>query len=272
MINRPPKKKSLVRLRNLLAKVESLKSEPHNSFIFSKWHRDAQLTVANTFGYESLHFREIQRVSFTPMIVSVDTSDATYQSAYLGGLQRIAALLIAMADEVEEYWEDGDEEVEAIAQKPDWIVRTKKVFIVHGHDNAAKEAVARYLEKLGLTPVVLHELPNKGRTIIEKFEDYSDVGFAVVLLTPDDEGGLRTQPSNRNPRARQNVVLELGYFLGAIGRERVCALKSESVEIPSDYEGVVFTEFDEAGGWKLQLAGELKACGFDIDANLLIST
>ncbi|MEE8356570.1 MAG: nucleotide-binding protein, partial [Anaerolineales bacterium] len=100
---------------------------------------------------------------------------------------------------------------------------SKKIFIVHGRDEEAKDSLARFLEKLGLEVIILHEQPNQGRTIIEKFEDYSDVGFAVVLLTPDDIGG-RANDLELLPRARQNVVFELGFFIGALGRERVCAL------------------------------------------------
>ena len=105
------------------------------------------------------------------------------------------------------------------------ILNSRKVFIVHGHDNEAKERVARFLEKLGLEPIILHEKASSGRTIIEKFETYSgDIAFAVVLLTPDDVGCAALSRENQKPRARQNVILELGYFLGRLGRVRICAL------------------------------------------------
>jgi len=143
-----------------------------------------------------------------------------------------------------------------------------KVFVVHGRDETARETVARFLEKLGLTAVVLHEQPNSGRTIIEKFEDYSEVTFAVVLLTPDDVGGLGgAPPEGLLPRARQNVILELGYFLGKLGRPRVCALYEDGVDIPSDYAGVLFIPMDSAGAWKLQLAKEMKVVGLPVDMN-----
>jgi len=126
--------------------------------------------------------------------------------------------------------------------------KTNKVFIVHGHDSATKESVARYIEKIGLDPIILHEQPNGGKTIIEKFEVYSDVGFAVILLTPDDVGCAKDNKANLKTRARQNVIMELGYFLGRLGRERVCALYKEGVEIPSDYQGVLYTEYDASEG------------------------
>ena len=146
---------------------------------------------------------------------------------------------------------------------------SKRVFIVHGHDEAAKESVARLLEKLELEPIILHEQPNRGRTVIEKFENYSDVKFAVVLLTPDDVGAAREDAKNLKPRARQNVLFELGFFIGKLGRERVCALYKDGVEIPSEFSGVLWTPVDEAGAWRLKLGKEIKAAGLDVDLNKL---
>lgn len=148
---------------------------------------------------------------------------------------------------------------------------SRKVFVVHGHDNEVKEATARFLAKLGLSPIILHEQPNSGRTLIEKFETYSDdVAFAVVLLTPDDVGGLRSSATVPQPRARQNVVLELGYFMGRLGRSRVCALHKQGVELPSDYQGVVYIEMDAAGAWKPKLAQELIEAKISIDLSGIV--
>jgi predicted nucleotide-binding protein len=142
---------------------------------------------------------------------------------------------------------------------------TNRIFIVHGHEDGARETLARFLERLGFEAIILHEQPNKGRTIIEKVEANSDVSFAVVLLTPDDEG--RVNGGTLEPRARQNVLLELGYFIGRLGRERVCALKRGALEIPSDFAGVIWEAMDQDGGWKLRLARELEAAGHTIDWN-----
>jgi predicted nucleotide-binding protein len=146
-----------------------------------------------------------------------------------------------------------------------------KVFIVHGHNDAVKESIARFIEKLGLIPIILHEQPNKGRTIIEKFIDYSEVGFAVVLLTADDIGGVKSAPENKQKlRARQNVIFELGYFIGQLGRDRVCALYEDGVELPSDYQGVIFESLDAKGNWKFAVAKELKEVGFNVDLNKIL--
>ncbi|WP_079227353.1 TIR domain-containing protein [Pseudomonas putida] len=142
---------------------------------------------------------------------------------------------------------------------------SNKVFIVHGHDDGAREAVARFLERIGLEAIILHEQANQGRTVIEKVEAHGDVGFAVVLLTPDDEG--RVKGGDLEPRARQNVLLELGYFIGRLGRSRVCALKRGQLEIPSDFAGVVWERMDDTGGWKQALGRELQAAGHQVDWN-----
>lgn len=144
-----------------------------------------------------------------------------------------------------------------------------KVFIVHGHDENTLNKVARLIEQLGLEAIILHEQANRGKTIIEKIEAHSDVGFAVVLLTPDDLGKAHSA-EDLLPRARQNVILELGYFMGKIGRERVCALKTDNLEIPSDYIGVVWTNLDPAGAWKFLLAKELKEVGYSINTSKLL--
>ncbi|MGX5733884.1 TIR domain-containing protein [Bosea thiooxidans] len=141
-----------------------------------------------------------------------------------------------------------------------------KVFIVHGHDELPRETLARFLEKQGLEAVILHEKANGGMTIPEKLIKHGDVGFAVVLLTPDDFGRAKDAKNDR-PRARQNVLLELGYFVGRIGRDKVCALLKGDIEMPTDYVGVGYVKWDEAGAWKMQLAKELDEAGYDIDFN-----
>ena len=129
--------------------------------------------------------------------------------------------------------------------------------------------VARFIAQLSLEPIILHEKPNEGNTLIEKFEKHSqDIGFAVVLLTPDDQGGVAdSDPAMHQLRARQNVILELGYFLGALGRRRVCALYGSGAELPGDMDGVLYVPVDDADGWRLKLAKEIKAAGIEIDLN-----
>jgi predicted nucleotide-binding protein len=134
---------------------------------------------------------------------------------------------------------------------------TNTCFIVHGHNEARKFEVARYIEvELRRKAIILHEQPNRGRTIIEKFEDYSKVDFAVALWTADDEGKSKKDTELKN-RSRQNVILETGFFIGALGRKNVIVLYEDGVEIPSDYSGVIFIRL--ADNWKDDLRKEVEA-------------
>ena len=155
---------------------------------------------------------------------------------------------------------DGDE------QPKEENIITNKIFVVHGHGESVNQEVARTIEKLGLEAIILREQPNVGKTIIEKFEDYAkDVSFAVIILTADEKMEGVSQF-----RARQNVIFEMGYFMGALGRKNVMCLLQENVEKPGDIDGVVYTLIDKAGVWKYSLVKELKASGYDVDANKVL--
>ncbi|MCW5519537.1 nucleotide-binding protein [Aureitalea sp. L0-47] len=145
-----------------------------------------------------------------------------------------------------------------------------KVFIVHGHDNEVKNIVARFIESLNLKAIILHEQASSSKTIIEKIEEYSNVGFGIVLYTPCDIGGKNAKTPDLKPRARQNVVFEHGFLMGKIGRENVCALVKGEIETPNDIAGVVYIQIDKAEAWKFQLAKELKNSGYEFDMNKLI--
>ncbi|WFU73829.1 nucleotide-binding protein [Bradyrhizobium sp. CB2312] len=153
--------------------------------------------------------------------------------------------------------DEGQDEVEV----------SNRIFVVHGRDGEHRETVARFLGQLGLEAVILHEQPNKGRALITKFQEVAaDIGFAVVLMTPDDLGGIRD--GEQHLRARQNVIFELGFFIGALGADRVAALVSPQVERPSDFDGVVYISLE--GEWRLPLCRELRAAGYDVDLNKVL--
>jgi predicted nucleotide-binding protein len=138
----------------------------------------------------------------------------------------------------------------------------KKVFVSHGHDDTARAAVESYLETKGLDPIILADQPNAGRTIFEKFEDYGDVGFAIILLTADDIGRAEAgTTAELRPRARQNVIMEMGYFMAKLGRGRVCALLQDGVEIPSNISGIVTIRFAADEKWHSELTRELLYAG-----------
>ena len=144
---------------------------------------------------------------------------------------------------------------------------SEDVFIVHGHDEAAKQSVARFVGDLGFNAVILDEQANMGKVVVEKFEHNArNAGFAIILMTPDDVSIDRDNSDNLLLRARQNVILELGYFWGALGRDRVMILRGKDVEMPSDFAGVVYEPL-EGKAWRSAVAQELKAAGFSIDMN-----
>lgn len=186
------------------------------------------------------------------------------------GAERTQNLLTSLIDEIETFSDavEMSEEVDASLE-----VSYEKVFIVHGHDRLIKAEVVGLMQNLGLTPIVLRDQPKRGRTIIEAIDHYSDVSSAIVLLSPDDLGYSQAgEPEDAKPRARQNVILELGFFLGKLGRANVMVVhnKAPNFEMPSDYEGVIFIPYDpedEVGGWKIEVTRELQDIGFDVDAN-----
>lgn len=278
-MTRPPKRKALSRLKKALNQMRELKELSTDAPEFRKWKRNTEIAIANTFGEKAPHVEEFTNISYTPydlgprfmtddgeMVPS--PSDSDYHESYLGGLVSAATLLESILEEIEEYWEDEDKANIPTRPPKGERIDTNKVFVVHGRDEGAKHKVARFLGDLELEPVILDEQADRGRTVIAKFEqEAKEVGFAVVLLTADDEGRLRNGGAELRARARQNVIFELGYFAGSLGRNRVCALTKGDVEIPSDYDGVVYIPLDDSGGWKIGLVRELKAAGFDVDAN-----
>ncbi|MEJ0865696.1 nucleotide-binding protein [Klebsiella pneumoniae] len=151
------------------------------------------------------------------------------------------------------------------------LPESNSVFLVHGHDEGTKHSVARFLEKLGVEPVILQEQINKGMTIIEKFQEFAKrAGFAVILMTPDDYGYPINNEQNKSLRARQNVILELGYFTALLGREKTMVLIKGDIEIPTDALGITYEKIDSNEGWKMRLARELKEAGYSIDMNNII--
>lgn len=149
-----------------------------------------------------------------------------------------------------------------------------KVFVVYGHDTAARTELEAMLRRWRLEPLILDQLPSEGQTIIEKLEKYTaEVKFAVVLATPDDEGYRAGHEDEKAFRARQNVVMELGMMLTLLGRKNVAILmkQQDNMERPSDIQGLLYIPFKD----NLQkdagplLAKEMAAQGYPISlANL----
>jgi|GEM_PF-1222795 len=141
------------------------------------------------------------------------------------------------------------------------------VFIIHGHDEHLKTEVQLLMYRAGVKSLVLHEAPDKGRHTLDKLiEETKDAGYAIALLTPDD---LNYEGNNR---ARQNVILEIGYFLGQLGKARVRMIVKENIEIPSDLHGVLYQRYDKAGAWKSKLMKEMQAVGIFVDMQAVLES
>jgi predicted nucleotide-binding protein len=194
--------------------------------------------------------------------------------SFIGLQDSVAHQVVKLRSMLEqlEFYPERSADASTIGQRSATRDDLIKIFVVHGHDEGALQAVARFLDTIGLKAIVLREQPDQGRTIIEKFDACArEVGFAVVLLTPDDLGGPAYAP-DQAARARQNVIFELGYFVGSLGRGRVCLLRKGDVEIPSDLFGVIYSDFDHpAESWKVKLARELKAAEFEFDSAKVLS-
>lgn len=149
-------------------------------------------------------------------------------------------------------------------------VSRDSLFIVHGHDTPMLHEIEAFVRRIGLQPVILMEEPSQGRTVIEKIEHYGNVPFAIVLLSPDDIGrAFADPPENEKRRARQNAILELGYFMGKLDRENVCVIVdgelASQTEYPSDMAGVVTIPYRPGGDWKTRLTRELRASNMNFN-------
>ena len=239
---------------------EFRKWDARNEEIFTRAFADANNTDLDSY-------RQTGRSYFFSDVVEEQKEIITKLVAYLQGFIDRIDLIPCDAES-------------AMTEKAKVEASADKVFIVHGHGEFAKITAARTLEQLGLKPIILHEQEDYGNTIIEKFEsNATDIGFAVVLLTADDLGISRkdiekSNTENREPkaskRARQNVVFEMGYFMGKLDRAHVFLLLEDGVEKPGDLDGIVYTPIDSEGMWKIKLAKRLKAVGYKVNIDAII--
>ncbi len=174
------------------------------------------------------------------------------------------SIIKGLVESTQPHWNTTEKKDSEYSEKTEPM--KQKVFVVHGHNDSMKQTVARTLEKIGLNAIVLHEQVSRGRTIIEKFEDFSDVKYAVVLLSADDIGYSKKEGfDKKSQRARQNVVFEMGFFVGMLGRENVSVIveTSNNFEKPGDYDGVIYIGYEK--GWRMKLGKEMSGAGLDID-------
>ncbi len=248
-------------IKNLIVDLDEL---PHRDRIkLDAFLRRADMIIKNVFGDSSKYRKDLNEIGFIPIYGDL------FDECWTSGKSSMLNLLKTMIEDIELF--DDSIKGAGVPKKDDKL--SNEIFVVHGHNEEMKQNVARVLKILDLVPIILHEKPNEGKTIIEKFIANSSVSFAVVLLSPDDMGYAKDQqPIDAKPRARQNVIFELGFFIGKLGRKNVCVLyqKKKDFEKHSDFEGVLLTPYDTSDKWKLELIKELKNCGYDIDANKLL--
>ncbi len=213
----------------------------------------------------SNELRDIAQSKLSANIIMSYRKEHMVNDKYMNDITK--SVLFDLAAEIKK---DERSKIDDVLENNDKNTISNKIFIVHGRENEVKIEIARFIELLGLEAIILHEQSNNGKTIIEKIEQYSDVGYGIVLYTPCDVGSLNNPDEKLTPRARQNVIFEHGYLIGKLGRSKVSALVKDGVEIPNDISGLVYINFENNNGWKLDLGKELIGAGYDIDFNKLI--
>jgi predicted nucleotide-binding protein len=245
-------------LRSLREQIEALRRLPgKNTPEFDTWEQNVKLVLADYYGFPSPAASAFDRIWFSPGAYYPGQPVAEFVEARERGLQEASGFIGSRIEEISDM----------LPGQPAILVpavpsSSKSIFVVHGHDSGTKETVARFLTKIDLEPIILHEQADMGRTLIEKFEHHSSgASCAVILLTPDDECISSNKPEKR---ARQNVVFELGFFVGKLGRNRTFALKKSGVVLPSDMQGLIYIDLDSPD-WMTKLAREFRAAGIPFD-------
>lgn len=260
------KKKKIELLNKIIDGIRELYDKKRGSAEFNSWLKQSEIILLKIFEKEPLYVENFKSIRYSLSAWTMSTPDYKFDEAYRRGLDEANTLIKSYIENIEMFEEDSDEGV-LKTKKID--INSNEVFIVHGRDNEAKLEVARYLERLNLKPIILHEQASGGKTIIEKIEEYTNVRYAIVLYTPCDVGGLKgNKIEDLKDRAEQNVVFEHGYLMGKIGRNNVAALVKGNIETPNDISGVVYISM-QASNWQIDLAKELNEAGYKIDFNLL---
>lgn len=248
------------RLKNIIDEIDNLIQNKisYSDSRFDLWKSRTERFLLKKYRRTSFEYKEFINSSFLDRLYFHYDPNDDLDRLYYDFLNITKGLF---TDYLEDMKENPLEKQTPIVAKS-----YSKIFIVHGHDGELKESVARIVEKQNIEAIILSEQANLGRTIVEKFEDYSDVDGAICLFTADDYGRSKIV-SKDNFRARQNVVLETGYFMGKLGRKNIVILADNDIEMPSDLSGVVYTN---TTNWQINLLKELKEIGYKVDLNKLV--
>lgn len=216
---------------------------------FSKWKNDVISFVENILKNPKAKIATFNSVNYS---FSGLFYDEAYKNAFCDGIDKAIGIIQSWQTEVEKFWDNDMLDSKEVQRD-----YTYSCFIVHGHNNEVKLEVKDFIEDLGheIDCTILHKKANQGKTVVEKFESYAEVDFAVCLWTNDDVGNAKGN-DKLNARARQNVILETGYFWGKYGRERTIILYEDGVEIPNDFSGLVYISYKD--NWKDELRKEIE--------------
>ena len=256
-------------------KPERSKDAPTLAFELDMARDDLISRIARPFAEDKMFFcgGTVVAASRVTEVRFSETQQSSVELApFINARRRSQHIISVSPAEREVIWEGRDitrEILDEVSRPISESVETKsktlsdRVFVVHGHDEQAVDQTELLIRRFGLTPIILRDAPSGGRTVIEKFEAHSNVGCAIVLLTPDDLGGKDRE--NLVPRARQNVIWEWGYLVGRLGRKGVICLYKGSVEIPSDLHGIVTIHISEDVREKSdEIKRELIAAGYEV--------
>lgn len=245
-------------------KIDFEKLDYKDSSELDRLSRRLKMMISKVFEPNSDYLEDLNNIHFSPLYFYIDMPESRIVDAWNTGKNSTVNLIETITEELKLFPKNINANIIDEAKKE---IDCSKVFIVHGHDDGAKETAARFVDKLGFKAIILHEQVDSGATIIEKLAKHTDVGFAIVLYTACDIGGVKSDLDNLKPRARQNVIFEHGLLIGKIGRKNVVALVKGDVEIPNHISGMVYKSMDEGGAWKYSIAREMKSSGYDVDMN-----
>ena len=250
------------KLKKLIEEIDELKNTARGAPEFNVWKKNVERALKQIFPNDDSYPKQFLDISFS-LAYWVATSDPKSlaeqaieaNERYVEGLNESKLVLESFLEETKNS--------PSTDTSPEPQKTGKNIFIVHGHDRESLLEIKDIITRLKLTPIILHEQEDEGFTIIEKLETHSvQADYAIILLTPDDVGYPKGKESQKKFRARQNVFLELGLFLGLIGRKKLAVIYKEDVEIPSDYKGVIFIPLE--GEWRIKLAKEMKKAGINL--------
>lgn len=259
-----PPERAIELIKRQMDQIDGLLQLEYNDPEVNKWDNITEQILINAFGKPHENLSDFNSARHGGSVIHMGMDDYELQEDFKENLENSRKILEGFIEQLEMFAPQkttGAANVKSVTK-----TSSKKIFIVHGHDDQARSELALIISRLGLEPIILHEQANEGMTVIEKLEKYSEVGYAFIILTPDDVGAKTEQKDNLQPRARQNVVFEFGIFVGKLGRNKVCCLYKGDMELPSDLHGLLYIPFETSVNEKqIDIVKELRAAGYEVN-------